>query len=374
MSFERKERSFAPPPRRGPARPTFIRRQSSLDTFDRKPLPRYGDRMREPPEVIAIPVGGRRRSPPRFVDREYEEEIRIAEPDYYGDEEFRGYREREVSTVRTRKDRGEVEIREREEFVVEEEPEREAPRRGKTRMPMRLINKRAIIELGYPYEEEGDTLVILKALSKDHIDEVIKISREMNARGESRTTYLIEAPAPPPEPQPQVVERRTEIIINPPQETHKPLSEAPRSVREWDAMSSRTERRDHSPSAKTSKSHHSRHRSVSSASTRREIIIEAGEESSSIHSPLALAIPDRRKDERSIKAEIRALEAEKKALQLEREVEKEHRRADRYRDGEVIVGREVVRGDREVIIERERPKETVVKIEKDRKGRLSLVR
>lgn len=110
--------------------------------------------MREPPEVIAIPAGGRRRSPPRFVERDYEEEIRIAEPDYYGDEEFRGYREREVSTVRTRKDRGEVEIREREEFVVEEEPEREAPRRGKTRMPMRLINKRAIIELGYPYEEE----------------------------------------------------------------------------------------------------------------------------------------------------------------------------------------------------------------------------
>ena len=234
--------------------------------------------------------------------------------------------------------------------------------------------------------------MILKALSKDHIDEVIKISKEMNARCESnchrhdyhrqastdfklaRTTYLIEAPAPPPEPQPQVVERRTEIVINPPQESHKPLSEAPRSVREWDAMSSRTERRDLSPSAKTSKSHHSRHRSVSSASTRREIILEEREESSSVHSPLALVVPDRRKDERSIKAEIRALEAEKKALQLEREVEREHRRADRYRDGEVIVGREVVHGDREVIIERERPKETVVKIEKDRKGRLSLVR
>ena len=189
---------------------------------------------------------------------------------------------------------------------------------------------------------------------------------------------MIEAPAPPPEPQPQVVERRTEIIINPPPESHKPLSEAPRSVREWDVMSSRSERRDpspksrrdHSPSART---HQSRHRSVSSASTHREIILEEREESSSVHSPLTLIVPDRRKDERSIKAEIRALEAEKRALKLEREVEKEHKRADRYRDGEVIVGREVVRGDREVIIERERPKD-VVKIEKDRKGRLSLVR
>ena len=161
VPFERRrqsivaERNFRPPERRGPARPTFIRRQSSLDTFDRKPMPRYGDRMREPPEVIAIPAGGHgRRSPPRYIERDFEE-IRIAEPDYYGDEEFRGYKEREVSTVRTRRRDDEVEIKEREEFVIEEEPEREAPRRGKTRMPMRLINKRAIIELGYPFEEEA---------------------------------------------------------------------------------------------------------------------------------------------------------------------------------------------------------------------------
>ena len=76
--------------------------------------------------------------------------------------------------------------------------------------------------------------------------------------------------------------------------------------------------------------------------------------------PLALVMPERRKDERSIKAEIRALEAEKKALKLEREIEKEHRKADRYRER-----------DTEIIIEKDRD---VVKIEKDRKGRLSLVR
>ena len=163
VPFERRresiiaERNFTPPSRRAPPRPTFIRRQSSLDTFDRKPMPRYGDRLREPPEVIAVPVGARRRSPPRYIERDFEE-IKIAEPDYYGDEEFRGYKEREVSTVRTRRDRGEVELREQEEFEVEEEPEKDAPRRGKTRMPMRLVNKRAVIELGYPFEEEVGNL------------------------------------------------------------------------------------------------------------------------------------------------------------------------------------------------------------------------
>lgn len=133
--------------RRAPPRPGIIRRQSSLDTFDRKPLPRY---PREPPEVIAIPAPGRRRrSPPRY-ERDFEE-IRIAEPDYYGDEEFRGYKEREVSTVRRRR-AAEPEFEERESFEVEEEEP--FPRKGKTRMPGKLVNKRAIIELGYPFEEE----------------------------------------------------------------------------------------------------------------------------------------------------------------------------------------------------------------------------
>lgn len=115
---------------------------------------RYEDRVREPPETIVIPAGGKRRmSPPRYVERDYEEEIRIAEPDYYGDEHFRGYRERERETVRRRKGGEEVEFKE-EEFEVELEPEKPFPRRGKTKMPKRLVNKRAIIELGYPFEEE----------------------------------------------------------------------------------------------------------------------------------------------------------------------------------------------------------------------------
>ena len=160
VPFERRkvvhEREFASPPPRPGGRPGFMRRQSSLDTFDRKPLPRYGDRIIQPPppapEVITIPASRTRRESPRYMERQFED-IRIAEPDFYGDEEFRGYRERERSTIRRRRAESDAfEFKEeREEFVEEEEP---FPRKGKTRMPRRLVNKRAVIEMGYPFEEE----------------------------------------------------------------------------------------------------------------------------------------------------------------------------------------------------------------------------
>ena len=143
------------PSRRVPPRPGIIRRQSSLDTFDRKPLPRY---PREPPEVIKMPAPRRRRSPPRY-ERDFEE-IRVAEPDYYGDEEFRGYKEREIITDRKRRVPSGFE--EMETFEIEEEAP--FPRKGKTRMPGRLVNKRAIIELGYPFEEEVSNVIVLTQL------------------------------------------------------------------------------------------------------------------------------------------------------------------------------------------------------------------
>lgn len=103
---------------------------------------------------------------------------------------------------------------------------------------------------------------------------------------------------------------------------------------------------------------HSRRRSRSTAAPKNEYFEEEiFGESNSMHGPLALIAPKERRDEQSIKAEIRALQAEKKMIKLEREAEIEHRKAERYRDGAVI-------------IERERD----VKIEKDRKGRMSLVR
>lgn len=134
--------------RRAAPRPGMIRRQSSLDTFDRKPLPRYREPP-PPPEVIAMPAPSRRwRSPPRY-ERDYED-IRV-EDDFYGGGEFRGYKEREIETTRRRRG-SEGETKQREVFEVEEE--KPFPRKGITRMSTRLVNKRAIIELGYSFEEE----------------------------------------------------------------------------------------------------------------------------------------------------------------------------------------------------------------------------
>ena len=70
-----------------------------------------------------------------------------------------------------------------------------------------------------------------------------------------------------------------------------------------------------------------------------------------------------RHHDREIKAEIRALEAEKRALKLEREAETKLLQADRVRDGDSAYGIAEPSGGREVM-----------RVEKDRKGRFSLVR
>lgn len=222
-----------------------------------------------------------------------------------------------------------------------------------------------------------------------------------------RTTYVIDLPVTPPQ---ELVERRTEIVISPP-----PPEEIPRSVREWDVLndSARSEKpspkgarsekgggrsekgggrsekggghserggghsekgekeriifekreRDISPieiTRKPSRSRrgsHSRRRSRSTAAPKTEYYEEEIGESNLMHGPLAIIAPKEHRDERSIKAEIRALEAERKRIKQERENEKEHRHVEKYRGEEIIIE------DR-----------NVVKIEKDRKGRMSLVR
>jgi hypothetical protein len=144
----------------GGRRPGLLRRQSSLDTFDRRPARRFNDFEREEVrreeirrEPIPVPLPPRGRGP-ETIERDFED-IRIAEPDYYGDEEFRNYREREWTTRRVSRprDSGRISPQGSETFeeIVEEKP---FPRRGKTRMPRRMVHTRAIIELGYPFEEE----------------------------------------------------------------------------------------------------------------------------------------------------------------------------------------------------------------------------
>ncbi|KAE8350910.1 Bin/amphiphysin/Rvs domain for vesicular trafficking-domain-containing protein [Aspergillus coremiiformis] len=157
-------------------RPRLVRRQSSLDTFDRIPSRKRDEYYHRAaaPSAAHSPPPARQRSIRRSHDPDYYEEIRIAEPDYFGDEEYRGFRDRSRASAHPR--RSGSHFRER---VVEEKVEfdKPYPRKGKTKVPRRLIHAHAIRELGYPYEEEGDMVIIQLALSKDQIDEVISRTR-----------------------------------------------------------------------------------------------------------------------------------------------------------------------------------------------------
>jgi hypothetical protein len=223
---------------------------------------------------------------------------------------------------------------------------------------------------------------------------------------EATTTRLIEAP---PE---SVRGGAKEIRIEKEEEIIRtvPLDDAPRSVRDWDALSVRTgksgrsrsrrrSRRGSSPEiikeeiiekkekiierdispARTHRSHrHHRDHSPATSRSGSEVIIEkkiieedSFDESNSVHvGPLALVVdrhPDR--TDRDIKEEIRRLEAERRALRRERRYE---------REGGEVIKIERVR-DRspspvgEIIIEDRRGSE-IVEVKKDKRGRMSLVR
>lgn len=189
---ERDHRMPSPPRRPGMA----LRRQSSLDTFDRRPLARfhekeeYGPPARrseyrpEPYEPIPLPRS-RRLPPPRiYAEREYDE-IKIAEPDRYGNEEYHAYpellREREVVKSRRRRSnsrnsrarthRSSSSSRTRSKSRSRTAKSRssssssssggttvtvksEYPKKGKTRIPARLVSARALMDLGYPFIQE----------------------------------------------------------------------------------------------------------------------------------------------------------------------------------------------------------------------------
>lgn len=174
------------PPEREFRRPTLLRRQSSLDTFDRAAHRRAQDYYRYDREDYGppvVPVAPRRRAASRVRQMEPEpelDEISVAEPEYYGDERFRRMRERERSST-PRGRRGTL----REQVVHEKVESRPFPHRGKTRIPKRFVHPRAMIDLGYPYEDEGESYLILKALGKENIDELLSISHDLLIRAEA---------------------------------------------------------------------------------------------------------------------------------------------------------------------------------------------
>lgn len=145
---------------RRPARPQYVRRQSSLDTFDRKPLMRYGAEDWRPPTNVPIPLPIRRPSPPapprRRVREEEFEEIRYRDIEADREEEYRDIRIRREGNARRRSgSRYEAaSTRSSSSSFEEVSPVREMGRKGKTRMPKRLVHKSAIIQLGYAFEEE----------------------------------------------------------------------------------------------------------------------------------------------------------------------------------------------------------------------------
>jgi hypothetical protein len=99
---------------------------------------------------------------------------------------------------------------------------------------------------------------------------------------------------------------------------------------------------------------------------------------------LALVAPRQgTRDERAIRNEIKALEAEKEALRFERRAERDFRKADRIRRGHRSSETDLVLyeqdtyvrpGEEVTLVKRERISEPEggVRIEKDRKGRMSI--
>lgn len=354
------EREHGPPARR-PARPQYIRRQSSLDTFDRRPLPRYNDYDREeewrPPTGVPIPLPIRERRSHRTSVRgeEFVERRRRDSPEYedYRDIEIR----RERSTHRRRR-RPKHEKRApssssssssdsyRDSSVHASSvhapsvhapsthgppPPRLPGKKGKTRMPKRLVHKNAIIEKGYEFDEEDDFYIVRRALEKHQIDEVIQISEKYK---ESRVTYLyedtsgpVDPPPPPPEffappPPASVHSHHTHHTAHydrpppPPPEAFAPPPPPPIQVREVSPPHARYE--DHF------------------------------EQSAHINGPLTSLVPRRPRGEREIREEIRSLEEERRLVRFDRET-----------DYEVVEAK---------------PSRDVIRVEKDRKGRLALVR
>lgn len=195
-----------------PPRPGMIRRQSSLDTFDRRPAgPRYDREEYRIPPYTPVPLPIRR---PEHDHEHYHYRDHHPEHENYREVEIK--RERSVhrrrgrakshkskssrapstkapstkapSTVRSASvssssSSSTYEEASRASSSPEPETERRIGKKGKTRMPKRLVHRDALHDLAYPYDEEEDFFLLRIALDKDQIDEVIKISEMYKAGG-----------------------------------------------------------------------------------------------------------------------------------------------------------------------------------------------
>lgn len=427
--------------RRGPpARPGLLRRQSSLDTFDRRGPPRHGYEREDYRMPAYTPVPLPIRKDQRF--NEYDE-FRY-EPEDYREVEIQ--RERSVhrhrpkshksakssraKSVTTRRSSSSsssssfVELQ-RDESIhggsVHETIDKRF-KKGKTRMPKRLVRCEAIRDLGYPYDEETDFFVLRIALEKEQIDEVMRISESYKS-GEKKTVYeykekIDEAPVVLPPPPPEVAKEHEEIVrtewINPPSvagaRSHRSVSHSGRHYHDHSVYGGTTPRAlSPARTERTSRTSRSRRRSSPGPEfyERKTVIEESNaypppppppapvyyeedrktqivEERRPMSPPSshggALIVQEREyRSDRDINAEIAKLEAERRALRLEREAEERRDMAIRLRERpeeeyQLVEYRDRPREVLEVV-ERERsPPRNVLRVEKDRKGRMAMVR
>ena len=157
-------------PSRRPPRPQYIRRQSSLDTFDRRPLPRYGDHIYEGEyhehghAPIALPVRSREPNmyaPPRqYREHEYESvhyhHHDSSDSDSHAKISIHQDRSRAARSVKAKTVRSSSSSSSSSSSGVTTttRASHKVGKRGKTRIPKRLVRKEVIINFGYPYEEE----------------------------------------------------------------------------------------------------------------------------------------------------------------------------------------------------------------------------
>lgn len=164
----------ARPARPAPApRPAMMRRQSSVDRID---FDRRRERQYERDDYRPPPPRPRQGRNPHYEINIYDD-VKVQDPEYYGDDGFREYREREWVRTRSRHDspspdrRAPTEIIDVrpppvQETIVQKEMivEKPYPRKGKTRMPKRLVHTSVLYDLGYPFYEEvcntGNLLIV----------------------------------------------------------------------------------------------------------------------------------------------------------------------------------------------------------------------
>ena len=155
-------------PIRRPPRPRYMRRQSSLDTFDRRPLPRYGDHIyegeyHEPrPVPVALPVRPREPNlytPPRqYREHEYESvhyhHHDSSDSDSHAKISIHRDRSKVARSVKAKTVRSSSSSSSSSGVTTTTKASNKVGKRGKTRIPKRLARKEVIISFGYPYEEE----------------------------------------------------------------------------------------------------------------------------------------------------------------------------------------------------------------------------